>query len=110
MADVTRLPDNFIGKEDREKLESFGGHTIARGRATRWHWGADAAGNDAFEIHEGGTQERLAASVGRDRRLDVFVAVDGEHRVIGKGDLEHVMAELERYFIKKHGELPDAPA
>ncbi|MGB5561254.1 MAG: hypothetical protein WBN02_02955 [Sedimenticolaceae bacterium] len=110
MGDVTRLPDNFIGKEDRERLESFGGHTIARGRATRWHWGTDAAGNDAFEIYEGGTDERLAASVSRDRRLSVFLAVNGERHAIGSGDLEHLMAELEQYFVKKHGELPDTPA
>ena len=50
MTEIIKLPENFIGKEDREKMESFGGHEISHGRATRWHWGEDADGDDVFEI------------------------------------------------------------
>ncbi|MDY6816665.1 MAG: hypothetical protein SV598_12490 [Pseudomonadota bacterium] len=95
-----KLPDNFIGKQDCGKLEAFGGHTIAHGRATRWHWGKDADGDDVFEIFRGGENEQLAASVQRDRQVDAFYALDAGGHPIGSGDLEHVMAELEKYFIR----------
>jgi hypothetical protein len=110
MTKTIKLPDNFIGKEDREKLESFGGHTIAHGRATRWHWGKDADGDDVFVIFRGGKDEKLAASIQRDRKLDAFCAHDADGNTIGSGDLEHIMSELEDYFIRLHGEVPDAPA
>ncbi len=76
MSEIIQLPGNLIGKEDREKLESFAGHTIAHGRATRWHWGTDAHGNDVLEIYRGGAEEQLAARLGRDRQRDAFRARD----------------------------------
>ena len=108
MSKTIFLPQNFIGKADKEKLESFGGHTIARGRATRWHWTNKANGDDVFEIYHGGADEELAASVMRDREQDVFSANDGATYLIVTGALEHVMTELDRYFIRLHGELPDS--
>jgi hypothetical protein len=105
MSKTYKLPDNFIGKEDRERLESFGGHTIAHGRATRWHWGKDKNGSDVFEIYRGGADEVLGARVHRDKDRDIFFTQDGLGQPIGSGELEHVMAELERYFSRLHGEL-----
>lgn len=96
MADVIHLPDNFIGKVDREKLESFGAHLIAHGRATRWHWGKDAAGADVFEIYKGGPREALVARIRRDRPLDMFRAEDASGGLIVAGNLEHLMAVLDR--------------
>jgi hypothetical protein len=110
MTRIIRLPDNFIGKEDREKLESFAGHTIARGRATRWHWGRNAAGDDSFEIHTGGADDRLAVKISRDREQDAFCARDAAGFTIVSGALDHVFAQLEDYFIRMHGERPDSPA
>ena len=110
MTKTITLPDNFIGKEDRARIESFGGHTIARGRATRWHWGHDADGDDVFEIYRGGGDEVLAAKIYRDRKQDVFCATDGSGTVIDSGSLEQIMTTLEEYFMQLHGELPDAPA
>jgi hypothetical protein len=110
MTRIIRLPDNFIGKEDREKLESFAGHTIAHGRATRWHWGRNAAGDDSFEIHTGGADDRLAVTISRDREQDAFGACDAGGRSIASGALDHVFAVLEDYFIRMHGEQPDTPA
>lgn len=110
MTKTITLPNNFIGKEDKEKLESFGGHTIAHGRATRWHWTKKANGDDVFEIYRGGLDEELAARVIRDRKEDVFFALDGAEGLIVTGTLEHVMAELEMYFSRLHNELPDTPA
>lgn len=110
MVEITELPDNFIGKADRERLESFGGHTIAHGRATRWHWGADSDGNDCFEIFDGGADERLAATVFRVRKADAFLAHDDNDKTLGEGDLEHVMAALERYFVQRHGESENPSA
>jgi len=110
MTRIIRLPDNFIGREDREKLESYAGHTIARGRATRWHWGRNADGDDTFEIHTGGADAIVAVTISRDRRQDVFCARDAAGVPIATGALEHVFAELEGYFVRLHGEQPDTPA
>jgi hypothetical protein len=110
MSKIINLPDNFIGKEDRDRLESFAGHTIAHGRATRWHWGKDDQGDDVFEIYLGGEQELLAARISRDRELDAFCARDPAGDLIASGILEHVFAALEMYFARLHGEPPPMPA
>ena len=110
MAKIIKLPGNFFGVEDREKLESFGGHTIAHGRATRWHWGSDVDGDDAFEIYTGGAVNILTARIKRDRELDQYIACDAAGQGIASGTLEHVFAELDRYFARLHGEQPDTPA
>lgn len=106
MSEIVQLPENFIGKEDRERLESFGGHTIAHGRATRWHWDNDERGNDVFEIYRGGADETLAFRVTRDRKRDVFRVHDNRGREVLSGDLEHVMAGLDRMLSTEHGEFP----
>jgi hypothetical protein len=106
MSKIINLPSNFIGKDDGEKLEHFGGHTIAHGRATRWHWGTDADGNEVFEIYRGGEDEVLTASVTRDRERDAFYARDDAGGLIGSGALEHVFAHLEKYFVRLHREAP----
>lgn len=106
MSDVVQLPENFIGKEDRERLESFGGHTIAHGRATRWHWTSNERGDDVFEIYRGGADEELAYRLTRDRRKDVFRVRDHRGREAASGDLEHVMAQLEHLLASDHGETP----
>jgi hypothetical protein len=110
MSDIIKLPANPIGREDREKLEGFGGHTIGHGRATRWHWDTDAGGSDVFEIYRGGADERLAARISRERTLDAYCAHDAEHRLLASGTLEHVLAELEVHFARLHDELPDPAA
>lgn len=110
MGEVTELPENFIGKDDRERLEAFGGHTIGRGRATRWHWDRDTAGDDRFALYAGGAEEHCIASVARDRSADLFRAFDADRRELANGDLEHVMASLDLYLQARHGELPDTPA
>lgn len=105
MSGVVRLPANLIGKEDREHLESFGGHSIARGRATRWHWASDDRGNDTFEIYKGGADERLAFRVSRDRRKDAFCVRDSNGNKVLEGSLEHIMAGLEEALAVAHGEF-----
>ncbi|MDZ7842511.1 MAG: hypothetical protein U5R46_17060 [Gammaproteobacteria bacterium] len=106
MSEIVQLPENFIGKEDRERLESFGGHTIGHGRATRWHWTSDDGGSDVFEIYRGGADEHLAYRVSRDRRNDVFRVHDALEREVISGDLEHIMAGLEELLSTEHGEFP----
>jgi hypothetical protein len=96
MAQVIQLPDNFIGKADREKLESFGAHVIVHGRGTRWHWTKDVGGGDIFEIYRGGATETLIARIRRDRSRDLFRAEDASGGLIVAGTLEHVMAVLDR--------------
>ncbi len=92
---IIRLAENFIGKEDKERLEHFGGHLIATGRATRWHWAQDDDGADLLEVYHGGADERLFARIGRHSRLDEFYAEDRAGRQLGSGQLDHVMAVLE---------------
>jgi hypothetical protein len=110
MTKIIRLPGNFIGVEDREKLESFGGHTIAHGRATRWDWSDDDDGDDVFEIYTGGAVNNLTACIKRDRERDRYIARDAAGQKIAAGALEHVFTELDRYFARLHGERPDTPA
>jgi len=110
MTDIIELPDNFIGIEDKHRLESFGAHTISHGRATRWHWDKNAGGDDLFEIYCGGSHEVLAVRVHRDRKLDAFCAHDVNNTLVTSGTLEHIMAEMEEYFIRLHHEMPDTPA
>ena len=107
MGKVINIPSNLIGKDDREKLESFGGHTIAHGRATRWHWKVDGEGNRLFQIYSGGEDEVMAVQVSRDRELNAFCAHDCSGELIASGSLERVFTELERYFVYRHDELPD---
>jgi hypothetical protein len=110
MDDVIQLPDNMISTEDRQRLEAFGGHTIARGRGTRWHWSVQGAGVERFELFAGGADERLIASLERDRQAGLFRAFDADNREFANGNLQQIMTALERYLAARHGELPDAPA
>jgi len=110
MTDIINLSDNIFSHKDREHLASFGGHTIAHGRATRWHWAKDENGAETFEIFRGGADEVLAVVISRDRKLHAFYAHDEKGDMVASGELEHVMAELEQYFIQLHGELPNSPA
>lgn len=106
MTKIIKLADNIISKDDREELESFGGHTIAHGRATRWHWHKADNGDSVFEIFRGGADEVLAICISRDRKTDAFYAHDATGNMVSAGELDHVMAELEQYFIQLHGEVP----
>jgi hypothetical protein len=106
MAEIIELPQNFFGKEDREKLESFGGHEIAHGRVTRWHWSKDQDGDDVFEIFKGGPDEYLVARVSRDRDRHAYCAHDADEQHLVSGALDHVMAELDQWLASMHNETP----
>ena len=110
MVEITRLAENFIGKDDRERLEAFGGHSIAHGRATRWHWSETVDGSECFEIFAGGADERRVARVTRDRRADLFRVFESDNRELANGTLEQAMAALEAFLRTRHGEPPDLPA
>lgn len=110
MKKIIDLPDNFIGHEDREKLESFAGHTIARGRAVRWHWDKTADGDDVLEIYRFNDDDKPDVRITRDRANDAFCAHDADGTMIATGTLEHMLAVLEEYFARLHGEIPDSPA
>lgn len=104
MSEIIKLSENIINKKDREQMESFAGHTIAHGRATRWHWQKIDNGDKVFEIFQGGADEVLAVCISRNRKTDVYYAHDATGNMVSSGELDHVMAELERYFIQLHGE------
>lgn len=106
MAEIINLPNNFFGKEDREKLESFGGHEIAHGRATRWHWGKDKDDDDIFQLFAGGADEFLLLSISRDREHDGYCAHDGEGNHMVSGSLDHVMAYIDEVLAAGHDRPP----
>lgn len=110
MSEIINLADNIISKENREQLASFGGHIVAHGRATRWHWDKAANGDEIFEIFRGGADEVLVLRISRNRKMDAFYAHDAEGKVVAAGVLDHVMAELDKYFMQLHGESPDTMA
>ena len=106
MAKIINLPDNFIGKDDRERLEAFGGHEIGHGRATRWRWDKNPEGGDVFHIFRGGPNEELVVQISRDRENDAFCVKNAGGRLVVSGTLDHIMAELDRFLAQMHGEEP----
>jgi hypothetical protein len=106
MPDIVNLPENFIGKDDEQRLESFGGHLIAHGRATRWHWNRERGIDVAFEIFAGGARERLLMFIVRDREHDKFVAHDGGGGFIAEGALDHVMAVVDKLARSEQNDQP----
>lgn len=110
MGNTIQLADNFIGNDDRHKLESFGGHIITLGRAARSHWQKDTSGDDVYEICHGDIHNLITVSIRRIRKEDLFLAHDDNDKMLVSGSLEHVMAGLEQYFLTMHGEIPDTPA
>jgi len=106
MADIIDLPDDFIGKDDQRRLESFGGHLVSHGRSSRWRWNRERGVDVAFEIFQGGPHEELLASITRHREEDVFYATDAAGRVLARGSLEHVMAVVDQAAAARHGGLP----
>ena len=102
MAEISKLPENLIGKEDQARLESYGGHELALGRATRFHWARNEQGSPLFEIYRGGQEESLAVRIGRDRNRDEFWAEDPIGKLIVSGTLEHVMATLDKMLAREH--------
>lgn len=106
MSEIIELPNNFFGKDDRERLESFGGHEIARGRATRWHWDKDKDNDDMFQLFAGGANEYLILTLSRDRGQDACCAHDGQHNHLASGSLDHVMAAVDEFLALQHEEPP----
>ncbi|MFC7048342.1 hypothetical protein [Emcibacter nanhaiensis] len=104
MADIIKLPDNLISNDDRQKLESYGAHEIARGRATRFHWTESEQGDPLFEIYRGGAVEELVLQIGRHREQDEYYALDPSGQDLTSGSLDHVMAQLDRKLAWDHGE------
>jgi hypothetical protein len=92
MAKLIDLPDDFIGKSDEKRLESFGAYLISHGRATRWHWNRRRGIDVAFEVYSGGAQERFLFRFQRDSAHDAFTLTDGDEGVIAEGPLDHLMA------------------
>ena len=59
-----------------------------------------------FDIFRGGPDEVLIVCISHDRKMDAYYAHDASGNMVVVGELEHVMAELEKYFIQLHGESP----
>lgn len=106
MADIIDLPEDFIGKEDQQRLESFGGHLVSHGCSSRWQWNRERGFDVAFEIFRGGPAEELFVSITRHRGEDVFYATDAARKVLARGSLEHIMAVVDQAAAAWHGGLP----
>ena len=107
MAEIIKLPDNLIGIDDHESLESFGGHEISHGRMTRFHWDKESDGDPVFEMYYGGANEKLFSKIIRDRKKDEFQAHDSDNKIIVSGTLNQVMSVLDERLATKHGENDD---
>jgi hypothetical protein len=107
MKQVLNFPANRMSPRDRQRLESFGGHSIARGRATRWSWAEDVDGDEVFHIFRGGPEETLAVRISRENGDEGFMARDGGLAPLASGSLGHVLAVLDDLLTRLHGELPD---
>lgn len=103
---IVELPENFIGVEDAEKLESFGAHLISHGRATRWHWNREKGIDVAFEIFRGGADEELMFSIKRNRDKDAFYVTQASGELVDEGTLDHVMAVVDAMARAAHGDSP----
>jgi hypothetical protein len=96
--DVLHLPEDFIGNEDRTKLESFAAHLIAHGRATRWHWIETGGVAVALQIFSGGARaEKLMVRIARDRTDDCFYAEDAAGARLADGRLEAIMTVIDSF-------------
>lgn len=103
---VVKLPDDFIGKEDEVKLESFGAHLMEHGVVSRWNWRRLNGIDVAFLLYQGAPHARLMACIGRDRRRDLFYADDAQGRRLREGTLEAVMASVDAYARSPHPAYP----
>lgn len=108
MGKLIELPDNLITPDDRIKLESFGGREISLGRITRFHWNDNNVDELSFEMYRGGADEELVFSLHHDRRQHTFIAKDADNREVATGNLNHVMAVLDKILDKEDEE--DKPA
>lgn len=89
---IVNLPSHFIGKEDEQKLESYGAHLISHGYATRYHWKKENGIIVAFEVYRGGADEEFLFAIRRNQEGDYFFLEDANGAHAGRGTLEHVMA------------------
>lgn len=107
MAEIIHLPENIISKNDRNALESFAAHSIARGLVVRWHWARNNNnGDEIFQLFSGPKQEDLIINISRDSELDAFCATDDTGKIITFGPLTHLFSELEEYLVMLQGIIP----
>ncbi len=74
MSDFYDLPDNFIGKKDKQKLERFGNHEVAQGVAQHWQWKKSIDGADVFHLYSRYEGNVPLVKITRDRANNRFVA------------------------------------
>lgn len=91
---IVELPDNFIGRQDRKRLESFGAHLITCGHAVRWRWNRERDMDTAFEIFFGAAHEELPFCIRRDRKKRVFYVTDAQGKRLDEGTLTHIMTAI----------------
>lgn len=103
---IVELPDDFIGKEDEARIESFGAHLIAHGCATRWHWNREHGVDVGFELFRGGPDEELLFAIKRDRANDVFYVLDAAGKRVEEGKLDHIMAVVDALARAGRGDGP----
>lgn len=105
-AKIVRLPDDFIGKDDQSKLESFGAYLISHGWATRWHWNRQRGFDIAFEIYIGDAHRPPSFTIKRDHENDVFYAADARGKEIRRGSLDAIMTEIDSLAQSPPDNLP----
>lgn len=103
---IVNLPDDFIGKEDEQKLESYGAHLVGLGYATRYHWKRQDGIIVAFEVYRGGVDEEFLFAIKRDSEGDYYYVEDTSAAEAGRGTLEHVMVVGDELAHVVRGDSP----
>lgn len=107
---VIKLPDAYFSKEDEQRLESFGAHLIAHGKATRWRWVRKNGIDVAFNVYRGGPDEVLMFSFSRDREREgergYYLLTDATGRTLEKGKLERLMFTADLLATPDPGDAP----
>lgn len=104
---IVSLPTDFIGKEDEQRLESFGAYLISHGLATRWQWRRENGIDTGFEILQGTQGDELVCTIRRDARRDTWYVADPDGGTVDEGELEQLMAFVDE---RLKGPPPRAPA
>jgi hypothetical protein len=99
---IIALPENFIGKHDQVRLESFAARLVARGFAARWHWDRERGVDTALRVFKGRADAQPMFCFQRNCRDHTFFARDASGRLIAEGALPHVLTIVDK-FAKTQG-------
>lgn len=94
---IVVLADGSMTRADRQRLESFASHLVARGCAARWSWHGRSGHDMTLQLYKGRGDSDPMVYFRRSRAKRAFCARDAAGRVIAQGDLPHVLTVVDRF-------------